>query len=134
MSFILALIGGLALVLIPRACVRALSEPDAEHESRWLLIGYGAVGVIAGLSSLVLILTGGMVWGLLGIALAVAILKLGRRLLPWRKDEPKVDYVVEGSLLEDAITPQAYAELQELAAQVEGRRDSGVPDRETPSA
>ena len=127
MSFLYAVLGGIAIVLIPYSCLRALSAPDVEQQPRWILIGYGAVGVLAFLASVVLILVGGFLAGLAAAALACVGLWKGRKLRARRKGESRVDYVVEGSLLEDAMTPRVYAELSELAEKSGAKKRDSVP-------
>lgn len=116
-----AAIGGAGLYFVPWLCVRALT---ASSPSRGAALGYGVVATAALLPCLLLVFSNWLV-ALISFALVCA-LTLGRRALWSSRHRP--DYVVEGPLLDDALSPELVTELGALENEA---RDSELSEERT---
>jgi small-conductance mechanosensitive channel len=117
MDLLLGLLGGIAMFAAPAACIRELSKPGMEHSPRWVLLAYGTLACLALIAASAIVIVANLGAGLIGFsaaALASWALRRRRRALA-----PKPRYVVEGALLEDAMSPEARAELDRLARKAE---------------
>ena len=104
---ILSLIIGLSIVLIPYFCLRIAFR--SENRSEQIILLLIAVAVI--FIDLVFVFENNFWVFLLGVLLATGIIFA-------IKQKNKPDFIVEGSLLEDSVSPEINMELEELALEV----------------
>lgn len=113
--FVFALIGGIGFALFPYACIKALSAPGSERQPRWVLLTYGSLAAVALIASFAMMIIGGF-WLGLGAAIVTAIATWVRH-----KQKTKVDFVVEGPLLGEALDEQARTALLEVTEEARKR-------------
>jgi hypothetical protein len=109
MDALFALAGGAGIILAPYLCLRALV--DAPESQRGTRILYAVAAVLGVCISFYLAVSSWL--ALIGVAAAlIYVIVRGRR------PGPEPDFVVEGPLLDGAVSPQLAAQLASLEQRV----------------
>ena len=124
----LAVIGGMMLVLIPFGTLRSLADADPEGMSflDWLMIALpSGIGFIAGAA----LALENLLLAVLGAVLGLGVV----RAYEWRRRRGlNPDFVVETPLLSDAVDrPEARVKLTEMALAVESGKGEKPPTQES---